>query len=336
MTPRKGEVWWPPYKQQDQFDRSLKRGDSPNDNWVLYPVERFFFEEQDYSKAAKKIKKAEVTSDLTSGDEILSKRRRLAPKRLFSSSSSSDEEPPVKIKGLSNIVSRKVKADSRGVCVTAVPYRTSSQLTQACEQQELPLVRENNVYLQTSEGLLPTLTGSQPEPNEGSKGESCLLRENNAYLKKSVALLASIKAQTDQILNILSQRKTATGCVIDMPQDVPVSLPVKQLHELVVFEKYLENETKFSTLVSYFSTIGGRDLKCKVNAILRQILTNNVASSLSFLGSRNGKKPFCSLKLIKLITRTENEINDAIKVWLKHAPKRQAADKKKQDSVGDI
>ncbi|VEN61273.1 unnamed protein product [Callosobruchus maculatus] len=96
------------------------------------------------TKAAKKIKKAEVTSDLTSGDEILSKRRRLAPKRLFSSSSSSDEEPPVKIKGLSNIVSRKVKADSRGVCVTTVPYRTSSQLTQACEQQELPLVRENN------------------------------------------------------------------------------------------------------------------------------------------------------------------------------------------------
>nr|CAI5836700.1 unnamed protein product [Callosobruchus analis] len=201
------------------------------------------------------------------------------------------------------------------VCVNKAPYKTSSQITEACDQPELPLFTENNVYIQRSEGLLASIAGAstQPEPinNDSSKAETCLLRQNN-------------------------ERKTATGCVIDMP-DVPVSLPVKQLHELLVFEKYLDNETKFSTLVLYFSIIiGGRDLKCKVNAILRHILTNHVTSSLSFLGSRNGKKLFCNLKLKKLITCTEVEITDAIKVWLKHAPKRQAAESKKRDSVGNI
>lgn len=44
MTPRKKEVRWPPFKQQDFYDRSLKKGETPNENWKLYGVFRLFFE----------------------------------------------------------------------------------------------------------------------------------------------------------------------------------------------------------------------------------------------------------------------------------------------------
>lgn len=53
LTPRKREVWWPPFKQQEHYERSLKKGESPNENWLLYPVERTFFEEGKFSSYIK-------------------------------------------------------------------------------------------------------------------------------------------------------------------------------------------------------------------------------------------------------------------------------------------
>lgn len=45
LTPRKREVWWPPVKQQDQFSKALKKGESPASNWKIFSVSRTFFEE---------------------------------------------------------------------------------------------------------------------------------------------------------------------------------------------------------------------------------------------------------------------------------------------------
>ncbi|KAF5270724.1 hypothetical protein FQA39_LY01462 [Lamprigera yunnana] len=52
LTPRKRQVWWPSYKQQDLFDKSLKKGESANDNWM------------DYKKALVKLKRSELNSDI--------------------------------------------------------------------------------------------------------------------------------------------------------------------------------------------------------------------------------------------------------------------------------
>lgn len=48
LTPRKSEVWWPPFKQQDHFNKSIKKGESPNESWTLYGVVKAFFEEGKY------------------------------------------------------------------------------------------------------------------------------------------------------------------------------------------------------------------------------------------------------------------------------------------------
>lgn len=44
MTPRKTEVFWPPYKDQLSFDRALQNQESTGDSWKLFHVARVFCE----------------------------------------------------------------------------------------------------------------------------------------------------------------------------------------------------------------------------------------------------------------------------------------------------
>ncbi|KAJ8913071.1 hypothetical protein NQ315_006572 [Exocentrus adspersus] len=79
ITPRKKEAWWPPYKESVAFERALKRGETPDEStWTLCKVVRSFFEEDDFIKAKKKLKRTEAESDVQSEEESqsLGKRRR--------------------------------------------------------------------------------------------------------------------------------------------------------------------------------------------------------------------------------------------------------------------
>ncbi|KAF2897205.1 hypothetical protein ILUMI_08969 [Ignelater luminosus] len=45
LTPRKREVFRPPFKQQSQFDKAIKTGMPPEEStWRLYSVKRSFLE----------------------------------------------------------------------------------------------------------------------------------------------------------------------------------------------------------------------------------------------------------------------------------------------------
>lgn len=45
LTPRKKEVFWPPYKEQAQFNKSLKKSEEINtETGRLYNVKRIFYE----------------------------------------------------------------------------------------------------------------------------------------------------------------------------------------------------------------------------------------------------------------------------------------------------
>jgi len=92
--------------------------------------------------------------------------------------------------------------------------------------------------------------------------------------------------------------------------------------------------------VNYLSIIGGRgDITSITNNILRRFLSNQIASSYSFYGKRNNKRSFALLRfnnavilsVIKALPgSTEHQVQDCIKVWLKHAPQRYFLERKKQ------
>lgn len=118
LTPWRKEVWWPPFKQE-QFDKLLKKGETPDESWTLYGIFKSYFE-KDYKKATVKLKKAELTSDIPSESEppqeLYTKRKRIPPKRLFSSDEDSGSEGNIKscrlpkVSGISPLLkARKLK-----------------------------------------------------------------------------------------------------------------------------------------------------------------------------------------------------------------------------------
>lgn len=101
--------------------------------------------------------------------------------------------------------------------------------------------------------------------------------------------------------------------------------------------------------------LGGSDVTNSTNRMMKHILSDDVACGFSFRGKRNQKRAFSELNLktaviSKFLSRfyilqimylhacflwfsgaikssnkvTEKEIEDIIKVWLKHAPQRRA------------
>ncbi|KAI4465085.1 hypothetical protein MML48_3g00017571 [Holotrichia oblita] len=81
---------------------------------------------------------------------------------------------------------------------------------------------------------------------------------------------------------------------------------------------------------SYLSSLGGRDTTALTNNILKRCLTNQLACNYSFRG-KGAKKAFANLHLNRVVISAvksknpqclERDIEDHIKVWLKHSPQR--------------
>ncbi|XP_032688422.1 uncharacterized protein LOC116852321, partial [Odontomachus brunneus] len=140
--------------------------------------------------------------------------------------------------------------------------------------------------------------------------------------------------QNDQIMQILkvTNNSIATVPTFNQLPQLPCILLLATFEDVTRLEEYLKKEENISTLTSYLSTIGGRgDATSITNNILRRILSDKFASFYSFLGKRNNKKSFAKLKLNDvvitsvqkaLLSSTQHEIENCVKVWLKHAPQR--------------
>ncbi|KAF5270263.1 hypothetical protein FQR65_LT17863 [Abscondita terminalis] len=101
FTPRKKELYWPPYKEINAYNKALKKGEDVNtDNWKLFKIKRLFYSTDDFDKARKKLKIAEQSSDLNTDCEDFQSTRRIIrkPRRIVESSddeeSSKFERPP--------------------------------------------------------------------------------------------------------------------------------------------------------------------------------------------------------------------------------------------------
>lgn len=119
-----------------------------------------------------------------------------------------------------------------------------------------------------------------------------------------------VRNQNNEILSILKESRSVTGQNLELPSDLPITLPVENSRDLKIFEDYLIENKKFSSMVSsimfpislsdsiysfkvsYFGTLGGRDVTSKTNTILKSLMSNTVAVDYSFLGTRHNKNSF--------------------------------------------
>ncbi|KAJ8957035.1 hypothetical protein NQ317_004832 [Molorchus minor] len=302
LTPRKREVWWPPYKQQTAFEKALKKGEVPNETWTLCKVARSFFEE-------------DVQSEIE--DNEPTRRRISKPRRL---SYSSDEEP------LSALpLPPKIKAPNK-----YTPHKDVLSCTREVTSSPKSVISIESEGQASGTLAPPLLITKDVGPD---------------FNAKFLSLLIHVKEQNSQILKILKTTKpVGVPIVNELPDDIPVQFPVSSFDDLKQVEEYLNDLRNLTAVASHFASLGGRDITTKSNTILRNTIKNELASKFSYLGSRNGKKAFSELNLKKVIIRavqmsspntTENEIDMAIKIWLKHAPKRWALEKRKQNPDGN-
>ncbi|XP_029171348.1 uncharacterized protein LOC114940763 [Nylanderia fulva] len=146
LTPRKKEVWWPPYKTGAQFKKALFREEKPKDQtWTLYGIKQILFSCDEYQKASKKLKKCEEFSDVQSSTvedkEQPKKRQSKRNSKYISTSEEEDDESdhslrrPPKISTFAHALQDKHKKS-----LTSMPSSvsmTSKDLPETVSQQDI-------------------------------------------------------------------------------------------------------------------------------------------------------------------------------------------------------
>uniref|UniRef100_A0A1Y1NDB3 DUF4806 domain-containing protein n=1 Tax=Photinus pyralis TaxID=7054 RepID=A0A1Y1NDB3_PHOPY len=325
LTPLKKQAYWPPYKEQEKFDKALRCGENVQSSWTLWSVDRIFYQTDDILKARQKLKEAEFTSSLESEcDEAANtgrQKRKKASRKLFGSSEEDSEEeeeslprpPPIK---RSTVTSRKEAAVLKS---PRHSHLVSTRLVQRPTNQT-----DNFQSPQTSKGTL----------HHQNAAEQSREQLTVTVVDKLIALVARVKEQNDEILSWIAKqdnKNTNNISSFGMPE-IPFSLPLQTQQELLEFNSYLiNNGEKYTALGSYLTTLGGDTITSKTNRILKNLISDSVASQFNFYGQRSTKQAFSTLLVKSLIVdavkksisnATDKAIEDTIKTWLKHAQER--------------
>ena len=136
-----------------------------------------------------------------------------------------------------------------------------------------------------------------------------------------IALVAQVKEQNKEILAILKKNNPQSAPRYILPDNIPVQLPVTTQEELNVLEDFIQDKENLFALVSlyvlyflafikllfsqslYLSTLGSRDRTSQTNNVLRHLITDKVACTYSFRGTRKEKKAFHELLINKVVIR---------------------------------
>ncbi|KAL4716991.1 hypothetical protein ACJJTC_001852 [Scirpophaga incertulas] len=81
-----------------------------------------------------------------------------------------------------------------------------------------------------------------------------------------------------------------------------VGLPLQSETDIHELEIHLSSDSNLTRLGAYLASIGGKTLASRTYGVLKQLLSDNVASGYNFYGvGKNNKKAFSKLTLTKLI-----------------------------------
>ncbi|CAG9769353.1 unnamed protein product [Ceutorhynchus assimilis] len=366
LTPLKKEVFWPPIKDSKLYRKALVESEPVESDWTLYGVKKIYFQTGDLNKAFRKEKEAEQTSDIYDTDDATSvviNRPRKRIKRVLDSDDDSGDDsrfsrpPQIKIKQLSGskekkqISSPSTSKEQRPIAASEI-FTPRSSLGSSL-YVETPDIRDSSSIEKRQERQISLPSTSKERSTATSPqlltiGATPYARTpdiTESNLPIFINVLNTVKEQNKLILTKLENLETLIAGVpvveaaVNSGNPLPIELPLISDDNINATENYLEEKRNFTRLVNYLGSLGGTNLKNKVHKILRQLLSNDLACSYSYFGKK-GKKSFSELKLNKAIIQTTQlkiesasllEIEDTIKIWLKHAPDRKKGQKKNDE-----
>lgn len=326
LTPRKQEVFMPPYKYQPDFDMAVKKAEQPSDRWRIFKLKRKLFESNEFSLALKKLNRFEAASDVeTDRAEEHTPAKRYRKRRQYFDSDDEDGDMFSNKYDCPRAVGCGLQ-DSDDDNVLSPMTSTCSSLISGCTSQR-HVARKKNPQIDCVSQRSHALENPPNTP------------QNENALNHLLRLVVEVKQQNDQILshlkNIELQVKQPNNVPVielrrDFLENFPVQFPIETAEDLYVCDNYLKDPQCRSQLISYLATLGGKNVASKTNNILKFILDDSVACGYSFFGMRNNKQPFSECELSKIIIDivvqtgkcTQKEVEDVVKAWLKHAPAR--------------
>ncbi|XP_050301563.1 uncharacterized protein LOC126739791 [Anthonomus grandis grandis] len=157
-------------------------------------------------------------------------------------------------------------------------------------------------------------------------GTQNLFASYQPVLNHVLQKLVKIEEQNSQIIALLKEQRKTRGGLLPLKTECPID-HYDQLLDFI--EEIEETQDAKHLLVSYLSSLGGEGVVSKTNRILKELMTDKLASEFNFCGGHH-KRAFKELQIINIIidavkvtTKSSTlDIENAIKVWLKHAPQR--------------
>ncbi|XP_060525320.1 protein tramtrack, beta isoform-like isoform X5 [Cylas formicarius] len=167
------------------------------------------------------------------------------------------------------------------------------------------------------------MEGEEPQAGTSTDGAG-----EGQGLNLLLSHLIHIRKQNNQILAAVNNHrvKTCEECVHPELKDL---LPFNSHEDILAFEIGLTNDD-ISSMICHLSRLGGKGVAGKTNRILKEVITDSLASCYNFCGKHN-KIAFNRLKLKDIVVQsvkktskesTELEVENAIKRYLKHSPAR--------------
>ncbi|XP_063234240.1 uncharacterized protein LOC134537581 isoform X4 [Bacillus rossius redtenbacheri] len=307
ITPKKSHAYWPAFTSNKRYDTAVERLEPYEDSWKQFPLLRIMGTADTFEKGKRKLREAEVFSDINSEDDAeTAKRRRREHAQRHNSSSSEDE-----------YVTKE----------TRLPVFPKAPIP-----KPKPLVRERNIP--SSSTIL----------NSGDHTSQTMVNElqSTPFQEMIIRMITDLKNKLGAVMvtqrEILQKLEKLDSVKISLPETIESSgyeqilsdFPLTNEEQLLVVEEKLNSEDYKRCLVIELSKIGGGDLKSVVKNLLEIIFTNTLAEKFSYVGGKK-KRVFSALLLCKIIQDiTRNHIKDAtndniaaiIKAWLRHAKER--------------
>ncbi|XP_041915767.1 uncharacterized protein LOC121680446 [Alosa sapidissima] len=322
---RDGQCYWPTSQRGMALHQAIKN--------------------ESYEEGRRKVKEAEVTSDLqseaeASGDRPLRRKRksvRLCPLGGLEEVVSEEDSPPP--------ASKKLAPAPFIPTINPSPQPTYTVLNSPAlpplPTTALPLLPttalsfSDMVHNWEPDTHVPSLPGhsfrwAPQQTDSGLQGQSS--NGDTQLLKEVLTKLEMVLDQQSTILRLLQHRE---GTALSAPE----GLPLQDLAQLLVLEQSLQDQDQREKMINYLAIIGGADVRDCTWRLIGRVISNGLAKGLNWRGV-NGKTSLASLHLKEVIIAavrrnplsagsSEATVEAVMKRWLQLAADREGGRKRR-------
>ncbi|XP_070531438.1 uncharacterized protein [Cardiocondyla obscurior] len=348
-------AYWPTFTtlNNKRYDKAVKLMEDPKCTWVQHPIVKIYGTYNNYELARRKLKDAELLSDINSGSEVqenLKKSRKIRAAKTFNDSSNDELSDDLVLTDIPQFPTKRFKTAKNRL----TPFKNNKNLqidhhfSEGVKQnKKIPEKQIHEPNILKNENVPHTSTTSDsylnmPICSETETSNVLVINKEETdnfqrfVIKKLVAIelkINAIERHQKLILEKLPFNNNEDKKNIDVSHD----FPLKNENDLQDMENKLQdNEVYRKQLIKQLSRVTCRDIKTSCIHLMKKVFSNYLAANYSWYGAKK-KEKFSQLQICKVImcairrlhdNATDEDISSPIKIWLAHAKERLEKERK--------